>query len=104
MVCLDPSNGKVIWVAELDTPTFLRASPTGADGKIYVMDAEGTVVVVAASNEFQELGRNHFASYPSRSAVVPLASPSGGGQLLVRTAKHLYCIEDVSAVKSPSDR
>jgi len=87
MVCLMPETGELVWQAELDTPTFLRTSPTGADGKIYVMDAEGCVLVLAAADEFQLLGRVELGSYPSRSSIVV-----DDGQLLIRTAEHLYCI------------
>ncbi len=87
MVCIEPATGKAVWVAELDLPSFVRASPTGADGKIYVMDAEGNVVVLAAGDEFRELARVALDSYPSRSTIV-----ADDGQLLIRTAEHLYCI------------
>jgi len=87
MVCIEPATGKALWVGELETPSFIRSSPTGADDKIYVMDAEGNVVVVAAADEFRVLARVALDSYPSRSTIVV-----HDGQLLIRTAEHLYCI------------
>lgn len=87
MVCLRPETGELVWQAELDTETFLRSSPTGADGKVYVVGAEGTVLVIEAGDEFRLLGRVAMGSYPSRSSVVV-----DGGQLLIRTAAALHCI------------
>lgn len=98
MVCLDPWTGEAIWTAELETSTFLRASPTGSDGKIWVVDAEGMVVVVAAADEYNELSRTSFASYPTRSTLVP-----SRGQLLVRTAEALHCIGHSDGVKRSED-
>jgi len=87
MVCLEPDNGEVVWMQELETPSFIRASPTAADGKLYVIDAEGTVVVIEAGRTYRELARFEFNSYPSRSTIVV-----DDNQLLIRTAEHLYCI------------
>jgi len=86
MACLNPETGEVIWQSRLDTPTFIRTSPTGSDGKIFLMDAEGQVVVLAAGDEFKVLARNELGSYPSRSSIVP-----DNGHLLIRTAAALYC-------------
>lgn len=89
LVCIEPETGAIVWQTELETEVFLRASPLGADGKIYVIDAGGTVVVVRAADEHEELLRVAFDSYPSRSSIV-----ADDGQLLIRTAQHLYCIGD----------
>jgi len=87
LVCIEPTTGEIVWQAELETGTFLRASPLGADGKVFVMDAEGTVVVVRASDEYEELARVSFDSYPSRSSII-----ANRGRLLIRTAERLYCL------------
>jgi outer membrane protein assembly factor BamB len=87
IVCLRPESGELVWQGELETPSFIRASPTGADGKVYVMDAEGNVVVLKAGEKFEVLARIAMDSYPSRSTIVV-----DDGQLLIRTADTLYCI------------
>jgi outer membrane protein assembly factor BamB len=87
IVCLRPETGELVWQGELETASFIRASPTGADGKIYVMDAEGNVVVLKAGEQFEILSRVAMDSYPSRSTIVV-----DDGQLLIRTADTLYCI------------
>ncbi len=87
MACLDPITGEAIWESDFETHTFVRASATGADGKIYMIDADGLVVVLAAGDEFKVLASIDMESYPSRSNIVV-----DGNQLLIRTAEHLYCI------------
>lgn len=87
MVCLNPSTGDNIWESELETPTFIRASASAGDDKIYLMDAEGFVLVLAAGDEFKVISTIELNSYPSRSSIV-----IDDNQLLIRTAEHLYCI------------
>jgi outer membrane protein assembly factor BamB len=87
MACLEPATGKAVWEAEIETTTFVRASPTAGDGKIYVMDAEGLVTVLAAGDEFAVLGRVEMGPYPCRSSIV-----IHDDQLLIRTAEELQCI------------
>ncbi|MCP4711815.1 MAG: PQQ-binding-like beta-propeller repeat protein, partial [Planctomycetes bacterium] len=52
--CLDPKTGRQIWQGELGRGPVYRASPTGADGKIYCVSEGGEVVVLAAGEEFKE--------------------------------------------------
>ncbi len=88
LVCLEPQSGKLLYQGELETDAFLRASPTGADGKVYVIDAEGHVVVLdAAAETLTVLARNKMDSYPSRSTI-----SASAGRLYVRTADALYCV------------
>ncbi|MGD0581666.1 MAG: PQQ-binding-like beta-propeller repeat protein [Bacteroidales bacterium] len=50
--CLDPLTGKEIFKGKLgDTKSFV-ASPVASDGKIYVVDEEGTVYILQDGNEF----------------------------------------------------
>ena len=48
LVCIDPATGKKKWNADLGGGSVFRASPTGADGKIYCMNEAGDVWVVSA--------------------------------------------------------
>ncbi len=83
--CLDPSTGARKWSGRLDTDT-LWTSPSGGDGKIYVVSEKGSVVVLSAGDEFKVLSRLDLDEGPVRSSVA-LAR----GQVFVRTAKNLYC-------------
>jgi outer membrane protein assembly factor BamB len=41
MVCFDPTSGEVKWKQPLGVSDIFRASPTGADGKIYCFSERG---------------------------------------------------------------
>lgn len=87
MACLEPKTGRVIWSHTLPVECPIQASPTGADGKIYLYSMEGDVVVLAAGDEYRELACNHFDGSRSRSVIV-----ASGGRLFIREPKNLYCI------------
>ena len=59
---------------------------SAADGKIYLVSEKGTVLVLAAGDEFKVLGRLDLDESPTRSTVVPTSAG-----ILVRTAQNLYC-------------
>jgi len=82
---IDPKTGAKVWSGRLDVPDTIWSSPTGADGKIYLLSESGTVLVVSAGDEFKVLNRVTLEESPSRSSVVPL-----DGAILVRTGNHLY--------------
>jgi len=90
--CLDPKTGKVTWQSKLAGAGPWRASPTGADGKIYCVSEGGDYVVLAAGNGFKELFRCSLKARPCRSTIV-----AAGGGLLLRTAKELLCLRKPSA-------
>jgi len=92
--CLDPKTGEQLWQGELDQDGqrgggrgVFRASPLGADGKVYVMDEAGEVTVLAAGDEFKVLSRIQMGGGKNRSSIV-----AAQGRLFVRTSEKLYCI------------
>lgn len=88
LACLDPKTGEKKWSGSLGVQDSVWSSSTGADGKIYCLSERGTTVVLSAGDEFKVLATNSFGDEgPSRSSVV-----ASGGQLLIRTAKALYCV------------
>ena len=86
MTCIDPQTGKVKWTGSLGGRIF-RASPTGADGKIYCIDTAGNVTVLKAGGSFRVLARVSMGETPCYATIVAV-----GGRLYVRTGKSLYCI------------
>jgi len=88
ITCLDPKTGKKIWQGELGGRPVYRASPTGADGKIYCLSEGGEVVVLAAGDEFKELFRTQLNESPTRASVVAAA-----GRLFIRTPTKLLCLK-----------
>ena len=87
MTCLNPKTGKVIWQSDLPAAGPWRASPTGADGRIYCISEGGDYVVLAAGDKFEELFRFSMKARPCRSSIV-----AAGGSLFIRLSKHILCV------------
>jgi len=87
--CVEPSSGKVHWKQKLTGKPIWRASPTGADDKIYCMNMAGEVSIVAAGTDLKVIsdGKIDMRSSGCMSTIV-----AAGGNILVRTSKKLYCI------------
>ena len=91
LLCVEPSNGKVIWSGDFETRSVFESSPTAADGKIYVMDHKANVFVVAATgDQFKLLGSAAMGDEGENNLRSSVAISQG--QLFIRTAKNLYCI------------
>ncbi len=90
-------DGSIKWSIETPGRTKYEASPTAVDGKIYIVNFTGDVVVVNAAD-----GKIlHQASFGTpedkqiRSSIVPT-----NGELLLRTDTKLFCIgKPVKAAK-----
>lgn len=82
--CLDYVTGNTTWKKRVTGNYF--GSPICVDGKLYCIDVDGTVTVVAASDEFELLGR------------IPLGQPSkstpafSNGSLYFRTDSKLFAL------------
>lgn len=92
ITCLDPKTGNKLWQGNLGTREIFRSSPTAADGKIYCLSENGTVVVLDAGKEFKILSTIKMDEEPCRSSIA-----ISQGQLFIRTGKNLYCVENKSA-------
>ncbi len=86
--CVHPKTGEVQWEVEVPAKTKLEASPTVADGKIYVISHMGEAFVFSAGKEGgQLLSESMLASMQStmiRASIVPTAQG-----IFVRTDKEL---------------
>ncbi len=87
ITCLDPLTGDKKWQGNLEMREIFRASPTGADGKLYCVSESGTALVLEAGPEFKILSTIHMEEQPVRSSIAV-----AHGQLFIRTGKNLYCI------------
>ncbi len=87
LTCYRPATGDKVWQGKLGVREIFSASPTGADGKIYCMSEEATIVVLSAGESFEILSTVALEEGPAMSSIV-----AAGGRLFVRTAKNLYCI------------
>ena len=90
MTCLNPHTGRQIWQQKLPIThrDVFRASPTGADGKIYCINRAGDLLVLAAADQFQLLATAFFPSRPVQSTIVVAHAC-----ILIRTADKLYCFD-----------
>jgi outer membrane protein assembly factor BamB len=83
---LDPATGKKKWAGELGGGPPFRASPTGADGKIYCMNEGGEVWCVSAE-EFKILHQVELGGDSQSRGSISLVD----GRAFVRTGDTLYC-------------
>lgn len=84
---LNPKTGAVKWRGALPLDGVTRASPTAADGRIYCISENGSVVIADAGDEFKVLATVAMGEGPCRSSIAV-----SGGRLFIRTAKNLYCV------------
>ncbi len=89
--CVEPATGKVLWTGDLGTRTKLEASPTGADGKIYMMNHNGEVFIAQAGDEFKLLATIPMGGDPGDRELRPSIVPAYGN-LFIRTSAKLYCV------------
>ena len=82
--CADPKTGKVLWSGTLGSGPVFRASPTGADNKIYFMNEAGDVWVVSA-DEFKVLGKSSLHGERSRASIAVI-----DGEAFVRSGDKLF--------------
>ena len=82
--CLDASTGQELWVH--DTFAAIWGSPLVADGKVYLGDEDGDVVVLRAGRELEVLAENNLGS-PVYGA--PIAA---NGVLYINTVSDLYAL------------
>lgn len=82
--CADPKTGTVLWQGKIPAKGVLRASPTGGGGRIYAMDENGTVFVLA-TDEFKILGNYALGDGGAARSSVVLTH----GLVMVRTAEKL---------------
>lgn len=87
MQCFDPKTGEELWLGDLPDNRRFWSSPVVADGKIYMVDEDGGVVVATADKEFKILSRGSFGGRPCKSSPVV-----AGGKLFIRTSEKLICI------------
>jgi outer membrane protein assembly factor BamB len=82
-----PDTGERLAQCRLGIREIFYASPTGADGKIYCLSEDGTLVVLSAGPELKVLSTTALGEGPCMSSVVIVNQ-----QFLIRTSKNLYCL------------
>ena len=88
---VNPESGKAEWTTELPGKYKWRSSPTAGDGKIYLMNHNGTVLVLSAASgkilHSAEFGGTYDDNTRSSIAI-------SAGNLFIRTNEKLYCIKN----------
>jgi outer membrane protein assembly factor BamB len=88
--CLEAQTGELVWKERLEGN--YSASPIYANDRIYFFNENAVTTVIKPSRQFEVLAVNTLAEEQL------MASPAVAGKsLFIRTAKHLYRIEDSSA-------
>lgn len=87
---VQPKSGKAEWSLDLPGKYKWRSSPTGGDGKIFLMNHNGEVLVVSSESGKILTHAKMGDSYDDNTrSSVALA----GNNLFIRTNEILYCIE-----------
>ena len=87
--CLDASSGDVVWGPERIASAIYSASPLLADGKLYATSEQGLTTVIKAGPRFEVLAENSLDEYTLASMA------TANGQIFLRTAEHLYCLDEM---------
>jgi len=83
---LDPAGGDEKGRVDLGGAVW-RASPTGADGKIYCLSAAGEAAVIRAGDAPEIISRIDMGGKSIRSTIAV-----AGGRLYIRTSERLWCV------------
>lgn len=84
VTCVDAATGEQHWQQRVGGN--FSGSPVCVDGKLYAVDDSGTVVVLAAASEFEELARNDLGELSRSTPAV------AGGVMYLRTTSKLFSI------------
>jgi outer membrane protein assembly factor BamB len=84
VACHDVKDGTVLWIQEFDIGFY--ASPVIADGKLYVIDRQGTMHIMKADKTYKLVGQ------PKIGEKTDCTPAFANGQIFIRTKKNLYCI------------
>ncbi len=82
--CFDGLTGEKVWEKRLSRG--FSGSPVLVGDKLYCIDDQGDVLVLAANRQFQELARNSLGE-PSRSTPAV-----AGERMFLRTVSQLFCV------------
>lgn len=92
VTALKPATGKVLKQGRLrDALEGFYSSPVAGDGKIYMISAAGTAVVLEAGPDWKILQSNRLEEDVYASPAI------GDGRLYVRTTSRLYCFGNPEA-------
>ena len=83
VICIDPLTGKEIYNAKLGKAKSFIASPVASDGKIYIVDEEGTIYILQDGDSFK------LVSEIPMNDICLVAPAITDGMIIFRTQKYL---------------
>jgi len=86
LICLDPLTGKELYNAKLGKTKSFIASPVASDGKLYIVDEEGTVYILKDGNSFSLI-----AEIPMND-ICMTAPAITENMIIFRTQKYLVAV------------
>lgn len=84
--CVDFNTGKKIWM--YDTKSHIWGSTLAADGKVFIGNEDGEVVILKHGREMKELGIVEFSAPVYASPVI------ANGVLYIASQTHLYAFKE----------
>ena len=92
LTCVHATTGTALFGPErLPGIRNVYASPVGAAGRIYIVDLDGSALVIENGKKLEVLARNRLDdSFSASPAIV-------GDELFLRGERHLYCIAETPA-------
>jgi outer membrane protein assembly factor BamB len=88
--CFNATTGEPYYHQQrLPEPDSFKASPVGADGKLYLASESGVVTVIKMGEKFEILAKNTFENHMFVASPVVAA-----GELYLRSKTHMFCISD----------
>jgi outer membrane protein assembly factor BamB len=91
--CLQAPSGEIRWQERVGGDYF--ASPVCVGNRLFGVSALGEVVVLAATNRFEILGRNPLGETTHSSPAV------AGGRMYIHTASHLISVGGSKSTSAP---
>ncbi|MDA1055590.1 MAG: PQQ-binding-like beta-propeller repeat protein [Planctomycetota bacterium] len=82
--CFDRATGKTVWQQRIGGNFY--SSPICIDGRIYCIDLDGVMVVIAAGDKYEELARISLGHPTSATPAV------SNGTLFIRTESHVFSL------------
>ncbi len=87
VTCLEPADGMVLWRERVEAKGEMYGSPVSDGKRIFCIDKEGMVSVIAASRNFKLLAQNDLADVCRSTPAID------GGMMYVRTFRKLIAVK-----------
>jgi outer membrane protein assembly factor BamB len=91
VTCVRAETGEAVWQERVGGNFF--SSPVCADGKLINVSTTGEVVVLAAGDKYELLGRTPLGEMSHATPAIAL------GRLFIRTLQHVVCVKGGAGVE-----